>query len=143
MENNELIDLFYEGIRENDSSKLLNCVHPQFELTWQGSDAIPWSGNWIGLSGLADFFSVLGKHVDVVNISVVHTVSDKDITIVVLNGEWSVGPRNTTIEATAANIFAFKDRKIQSYTVLNDSEAFAYALLPESGIPASAAKVRR
>jgi ketosteroid isomerase-like protein len=129
MKNEELIEQFYEGIRESNSSKLSACVHAQFELIWQGSSDIPWSGRWRGVSGLEEFFSILGTHVDVVSISVAHTVSDKDITIAVLNGEWLVHPNAAKISATAANVFAFEDKRIRSYTVINDSEAFAKALL--------------
>ena len=129
MKNSELIEQFYEGIRENNSAKLSACVHAQFELIWQGSTDIPWSGRWRGVSGLEEFFSILGTHVEVVSISVAHEVSDQDITIVVLNGQWLVRPNATEISATAANIFAFEDERIRSYTVINDSEAFAKALL--------------
>ena len=128
MRNEELVARFYEGIKESDSRKLSECVHRNFELTWQGSTQIPWAGTWTGVTGLLDFFSTLSDHATVIDIDVQHTVANEDVTIVILRGKWSVGPQSTELEARAANVFAFEGERIRSYMVLNDTEAFAKAL---------------
>jgi uncharacterized protein len=55
------LDRFYAAIKSGDATALAACVHPNFELDWQGSTAIPWAGQWKGSAGLLEFFSTLNQ----------------------------------------------------------------------------------
>lgn len=128
MSKQELIDSFYAAIKSGDASSLSRCIHPEFVLNWPGVAAIPWAGSYRGVDGIRQFFGRLGAHVRVVSIEPQHTVETDQITIVVLNGHWQVGEKQKDVAATAANVFTFRGDQIASYTVLNNTAAFAEAL---------------
>lgn len=130
MPNSQLLDRFYAAIKSGDAQALTACVHAKFELNWQGSEAIPWSGQWKGSAGLLEFFQILNKHIDVLEVQRLHAFSDALVTVIVLQGHWRSKLRGIDITAKATNLFTFEDGKVLSYTVMNNSVAFAEAIAP-------------
>jgi uncharacterized protein len=128
MSNAQLLDSFYASIKSGDASALAQCVHPDFELDWQGSAAIPWAGQWKGAAGLLDFFKILNTHIEVLEVQRLHEFSDALVTVIVLKGRWRSKAYGVGIEAKATNLFTFEEGRIRSYTVMNNSAAFAEAI---------------
>jgi uncharacterized protein len=128
MTNVELLDKYYAAIKAGDAAQIEQCVDASFELNWQGSDSIPWAGRWQGVDGLQKFFGILNQHLEVLAINRLHMLADGAVTITVLEGHWRVKANGKEIRAKAGNVFTFKDGKIASYTVLNNSAAFVEAL---------------
>jgi uncharacterized protein len=128
MSNSQLLDRFYAAIKSGDARALAACVHVDFELDWQGSAAIPWSGQWKGSGGLLEFFQILNKHIDVLEVQRLHEFSDALVTVIVLQGRWRSKAHGLIITAKATNLFTFEDGKVLSYTVINNSAAFAEAI---------------
>ena len=128
MPTNTLLDNFYAAIKAADAPALAQCVQPDFNLHWQGTRSIPWAGDWQGVDGLLAFFKLLDQHILVLDVQRLHTLSNDQVTIVVLKGRWKTRASGVELSAMAANVFEFADGKIRSYTVLNNTAAFAEAL---------------
>jgi uncharacterized protein len=128
MTNTELLDKYYAAIKAGDADQIEQCVDSSFELNWQGSDAIPWAGRWKGVTGLQEFFRILNQHLEVLEINRLHMLGDATVTMTVLEGHWRMKASGKEIRAKAGNVFTFANDKIASYTVLNNSAAFAEAL---------------
>lgn len=120
-----LLDRFYQAIQAADAAALSQCVHPEFRLDWQGTAGIPWAGQWQGVAGLLDFFATLNRHIAVVAVERLHVLANDDVTLVVLRGHWRNHATGKEVHAQAANVFTFADGLIHSYTVINNSAAFA------------------
>ena len=128
MSANTLLDSFYAAIKAADAPALAQCVQPDFKLHWQGTPSIPWAGDWQGVDGLLAFFKLLDQHILVLDVQRLHTLSNDQVTVVVLKGRWKTRASGVELSAMAANVFEFADGKIRSYTVLNNTAAFAEAL---------------
>ncbi len=128
MSNAALLDRFYASIKSGDAAALADCVHPNFELNWQGSPAIPWAGHWNGSEGLLKFFQILNQHIEVLEVKRLHEFSNALVTVIVLQGSWRTKARGLAINAMASNLFTFEDGRVKSYTVMNNSAAFADAI---------------
>ncbi|MEM7801686.1 MAG: nuclear transport factor 2 family protein [Chloroflexota bacterium] len=125
----KVIDQFYEAIKANNVDLLGSLVTDDVTLHWQGSTDIPWAGTWRGVAEIISFFETLNQYVEVVSIEPLAKLSSQENFMVFLRGEWLVGQRKQAVSAIAANRFTFKNELIQSFTVINDTEAFAKGLL--------------
>ena len=127
----EFIDSFYAALRRLSASDLAQLVTPDFVLNWQGTTAIPWSGEWFGVDGLLSFVKTLDAHVQVLSIDPRHSLHAPDCSVVVLEGHWKLVTTGVEVRALAANVFSFSNGRIASYTVLNNAGAFAQALIDD------------
>ncbi len=125
---NATLDRFYAALKALSASELAACVTEDFVLDWQGTSHIPWAGTWRGVDGLLSFAAALNACVEILDIQRLHQLQDSSVTVVVLRGHWRLKATNQEIRATACNLFTFNSGKISSYTVLNNSAAFAEAL---------------
>jgi hypothetical protein len=128
MSNDSLLDQFYAAIKAADAEALTLCVDAEFELHWQGTRSIPWAGSWRGVQGLLGFFKLLNQHVQVLDVERLHSLSNDQVTVVLLQGRWQIRQSGEQITAMAANVFSLANGRIRSYTVLNNTAAFAEAL---------------
>lgn len=134
-----LLDDFYSALRRLSAEDLARLVTPDFKLNWQGTKAIPWAGQWAGADGLLQFLSVLNANLQIVGVNPLHTLHGPECSVVVLEGHWKVPATGAEVHAQAANVFTFAGGRIASYTVLNNTAAFAEALAGRGTPGASAA----
>ena len=127
-----VLDRFYSALRQLSASDLASCVTEDFTLEWQGTDAIPWAGRWVGVEGLLDFVRKLQAHLEILDVEQTHRIEHGEATVVLLKGRWRIRSTHGEVQAMAANIFTFAGGRIRSYTVLNNSAAFAEALVAPS-----------
>ncbi len=125
---NATLDAFYAALKALSTSDLATCVTPDFVLDWQGTPGIPWAGTWQGVDGLLSFVKALNASVEVLDIQRLHLLQDATVSVVVLRGHWRLKASGQEVRATACNLFTFEGAKIKSYTVLNNTAAFAEAL---------------
>ena len=62
--NVELVTSIYDAFVRGDVPAILKCLDPQAELLFEGSSAIPWSGNRRGHDGWLSFFQAIGESLD-------------------------------------------------------------------------------
>ena len=122
------LDAFYAALKALSASDLAACVAPDFVLDWQGTPSIPWAGTWHGVDGLMSFVKELNARVEVLEVQRLHQLQDPSVTVVVLRGHWRLKATGREIRATACNLFTFEGAKIRTYTVLNNTAAFAEGL---------------
>ena len=123
-----LLDRFYVALKALSREGLAACVAEGFVLDWQGTEAIPWAGRWYGVQGLLDFVDKLNAEIEILEVERLHVLETADVTVVVLRGKWRSKRTNREVRATAANLFTFSEGLVSSYTVLNNTAAFAEAL---------------
>ena len=124
-----LIDRWYAAVRSGDAADLASVVTEDVELLWNGDPArLPWAGRHQGIEAVLAFFRKLGEHIEVISVSPVYRVDAGEAVVVVLEGEWRVRGQTSSIRARACNVFRFRQDRIASYEVYNDSGRFADAL---------------
>jgi uncharacterized protein len=124
----QLLNDFYAALRMLSTEELSRLTTPDFVLNWQGTRAIPWAGEWAGSEGLVRFVRALNANVEILSVTPLHTLHGAECSVVVLEGHWRLPATGIEVRAQAANIFTFAGGRIASYTVLNNSAAFALAL---------------
>jgi len=130
-----LLDRFYAALRALSAPELALCVADDFVLDWQGTDAIPWAGQWRGVHGLLAFVDVLNAHLEILEVQRMHQIEQGSVAVVVLKGHWRIKSSGQEVRAMAANLFTLAGERIQSYTVLNNTAAFADALASRGVAP--------
>jgi uncharacterized protein len=125
----ELIDRWYAAVRAGDSNALADVVTPDIELTWNGDpERLPWAGTHSGIAAVLAFFQTLGRYIEVVSVVPIYRLDAGDAVVVALEGRWLARDTGRQVTARACNVFRFRDGRISSYEVYNDSGKFADAL---------------
>jgi uncharacterized protein len=125
----ELIDCWYAAVRAGDSKALADVVTADIELTWNGDPKrLPWAGTHLGIAAVLAFFQTLGRYIEVVSVVPIYRLDAGNAAVVVLEGCWLVRDTGHQVTARACNVFRFRDGRIASYEVYNDSGKFADAL---------------
>lgn len=81
------------------------------------------------MDGLLSFVKTLNEHLRVLGITPQHTLHSPECSVVILAGQWKMVTTGVQVQAVAANVFTFKEGRVASDTVLNNSGAFALALV--------------
>jgi ketosteroid isomerase-like protein len=124
-----LIDRWYAAVRSGDAAALASVVTEDVELLWNGDPTrLPWAGSHRGIDAVLAFFRKLGEHIEVISVSQLYRLDAGEAVVVVLEGEWRVRGHAPSIRARACNVFRFRQGRISSYEVYNDSGRFADAL---------------
>jgi ketosteroid isomerase-like protein len=124
-----LIDRWYAAVRSGDAAALESVVTRDVVLLWNGdASRLPWAGSYVGVDAVLAFFRKLADYIEVVSISQLYRLDAADAVVVVLEGEWRVRGTGSSVTARACNVFRFRDGRISSYEVYNDSGRFADAL---------------
>ena len=129
------LDRFYAALKALSAPDLAACTTADFVLDWQGTDGIPWAGTWHGVDGLLAFVQQLDAHVEILDVQRLHALQDAAVTLVVLRGHWRLKASKREIRATACNLFTFEGDRIRSYTVINNTAAFAEGLQADDARP--------
>jgi uncharacterized protein len=122
------LDRFYAALKALSAADLAACVSDDFVLNWQGTASIPWAGMWNGVEGLLSFVSALEAHVAILDVQRLHQLQDGVAIAVILRGHWRLKATGREVTAVACNLFTFAGGKIGSYTVINNTAAFAEAM---------------
>lgn len=123
-----VLDRFYAALKALSAEQLADCVSNDFVLEWQGTPGIPWAGTWRGVTGLLAFVQTLNQHLEILQVQRLKQLADGETTMVLLSGHWRLKATGREVQALACNMFAIEGGRIQSYTVLNNTAAFADAL---------------
>jgi ketosteroid isomerase-like protein len=123
-----VLDRFYQALGQLSAPGLAPCVCAGFVLDWPGTPSIPWAGRWEGVEGLLAFVAKLDEHLEILDVQRTHVLERDGVTAVVLQGHWRIKRNGREVRATAVNLFTFEQDRVKSYTVLNNTAAFAEAL---------------
>ena len=124
-----LLDRWYAAVRAGDAEALSAVVTDDVVLLWNADPArVPWAGTHVGVAEVSAFFRALGEKVEVVSVTPVYRLDAGEAAVVVLEGQWRTRRGGRLINARACNVFRFRDGRIASYEVYNDSGRFAEAL---------------
>jgi uncharacterized protein len=124
-----LLDRWYAAIKAGDAGALRALTTPDVYVLWNGDPAIiPWAGRHEGVDAVLAFFSTVGRHLDVLAVTVMDRLEAPTATTIVLAGHWRVKANGREVKARVANIFRFDGDRISGYEVYSDTARFAAAL---------------
>ncbi len=64
-----LIRELYDAFSRGDIAAVLNLLDPQADLSFEGTQTIPWAGTWHGPAGWGKFFQTLGENADEITLT--------------------------------------------------------------------------
>ncbi len=117
----------YSAFQKGDIASVLALMAPDIDLRHNQTPDLPYSGNYQGREGAADFFNRLGGAVEVSSFTPERYVCEGDQ--VVAMGVWSGKARPTGKPFTA---------RWAMYWVVRDGLAVAYDNYEDSGVTAAA-----
>ena len=121
----ELIIDYYRFLQERDRAGLLNLLADNIEVTCHGQiDQLPWAGKFYGIDGFDQFFSIIRKYLDVVEVEITDSISDRNKVINQCQGVWKYKANDYLVKGSMVNVFTVDNSKIVGYDVYADTAAF-------------------
>jgi uncharacterized protein len=125
----DILDAWYGAIRSGNAENLRAVITDDAYIYWNGDPTrIPWAGRHTGADAMLDFFRSLAGLIEVVAISETGRIVAESHAVVTIQGEWRHKADGRIIQATACNLFRFRDGRISAYEVYNDTARFDAAL---------------
>ena len=122
----EVIAAFYRHLKNRDQEALHGLLADDMVVEYHAQpDAFPWSGTFPGKDGFDRFFDIIRAHLDVVEVSVVRSISGPSEVVNLCRGKWRYRENGHLVEGDMVNVFSVRDGKIDRYDVYADTQAFA------------------
>jgi hypothetical protein len=126
MSKQAILDKWYAAIKAGDAKAIAEAATPDVSVVWNGQkDVLPFAGRYEGAAAVAGFFQQIGKMFDVRIVDVLETIEAPDTLVTKIRGRWLNRMTHVDLMANAVNIFRFRDGKVASYEVFNDTAGFA------------------
>src|SRR5215218_566424 len=125
--NVDVVQRFYGAFGQGDIPAALDFLADDVEWTFQGPSSIPFAGTRRGREGVAEFFSLVGEHLEFQEFEPREFVAQDD-TVVVLGFERSlVKPTGRTFEQEWAHVYTLRNGKVATFLALEDTAEHAAA----------------
>ena len=122
-----IVQRTYEAVGQGDIPGLLELVSDDVEWTLQGPASIPFAGTRHGRDGVAEFFTLIGTHLDFEAFGP-HTFVTEGNQVVALGSERSsVTATGQAITQEWAHVYTVQDGKITRFVAYEDTAALATA----------------
>lgn len=122
----EVIAAFYRHLKNRDQEALHGLLADDMVVEYHAQpDAFPWSGTFPGKAGFDRFFDIIRAHLDVVEVSVVRSISGSSEVVNLCRGKWRYRENGRLVEGDMVNVFSVRNGKIDRYDVYADTQAFA------------------
>ncbi len=122
----EVITAFYRHLKHRDQDSLHGLLADDIAVEYHAQpNAFPWSGTFSGKDGFDRFLDIIRTRLDVVEVSVVRSVSTPSQVVNLCRGKWRYRENGQLVEGDMVNVFSVRDGKIDRYDVYADTQAFA------------------
>jgi uncharacterized protein len=101
----------YAAVPAGDLETALCHMDPEVRITYYGSDAIPYAGDYCGIGEAVDFFTVVGTHIQIVAMEPWLFIEDGDNLAVWGHQKFLRMATGHTWESEFAHIIALRDGK--------------------------------
>lgn len=126
---NQVISSYYQLLKNRDREGLLELLSEDLIITYHGQpNQLPWAGEFHGVDGFDQFFSIIKSYMDVVEVSVLDSISDRNKVINQCQGSWKYKENDYVVNGSMVNVFTVESGKIVGYDVYADTAAFAAGL---------------
>ena len=127
----EVVDDYYVFLRDRDREQLLGLLSTDIVVTYHGQPGqLPWAGRFHGIEGFDRFFSLVRDYLNIVDMSVIDSISTENKIINQCEGLWEYRESGYIVKGSMINVFTVVDGKISGYDVYADTAAFAAGLNP-------------
>ena len=126
-DNLAIVERTYAAVGQGDIPGLLELMADDVEWTLQGPTRIPFAGTRHGRDGVAEFFTLIGTHLDFEAFGP-HTFVAEGNQVVALGSERSrVKATGQAIVQEWAHVYTLRDGKITHFAAFEDTAALAAA----------------
>ena len=144
-ENKRLVMEAYELFKKGDIPALLERYHDDAEWIGPDSDIVPFSGNYHGKAGIAQFFQKLDQTSQATRFEVKDCIAEGDKVVVIGEASWLVKATGHSYDVPWTHVITLRDGKVASFETIYDNttaeRAFGSDVAAQPG--AGAAGVQR
>ena len=122
---NVLVEKYYLYLKERDRDNLLGLLSENIVVTYHGqAEQLPWAGQFHGIAGFDEFFTIIKDHLNVIDVSIIHRTADENRVINQCEGIWEYKKSGVVVKGSMVNVFTVDLGKITGYDVYADTAAF-------------------
>jgi ketosteroid isomerase-like protein len=108
----QLIEDLYRTFQRGEIADVLNVIHQDAELNFEGPTSIPWAGNWRGRDGWLSFFQSLGHNADEIALQMQPFAVDDDRVVAVGRYQARVKKTGKRIDSPLVHLWTLRDGKV-------------------------------
>jgi len=122
-ENKQLVIDGYRQYQNGDIQNLLNLYHEDAEWIAPESELVPFSGNFHGKSGIAQFFAKLDAAVQNIRFEPKQFIAEGDKVVVIGEASWLAKPTGRKYDSPWVHVFSLRDGKVARFEAFHDTAA--------------------
>lgn len=131
-ENKRIVMEAYELFKKGDIAALLERYHDDAEWIGPDSDVVPFSGNYHGKAGIAQFFRKLGESSQATRFDIKECVAEGDKVVVIGEASWLV-KAGRSYEVPWTHLITMRDGKVASFETIYDNTTAERAFSADIG----------
>ncbi len=121
----QIIDRYYHYLKLRDRENLLGLLCEDIVVTYHARPgSLPWAGQFHGIAGFDEFFSIIRDHLNVVRVDVTASAASGNRVVNQCEGIWEYRNTGYRVKGGMVNVFTVESGKITSYEVYADTAAF-------------------
>jgi ketosteroid isomerase-like protein len=127
-----VVTSIYDAFSKGDIAGILNYLDPQAELIFEGSPAVPWSGNRRGHDGWLAFFQAVGQNLNGVTFTEAMQPFAVQADHVVFAGRYGgrVKATGTEIDSPLVHLWTLRNGKVVRCLEMTNTAAEVVACSP-------------
>lgn len=138
-DNKQVVIEGYRQYQNGEIQELLNRYHEDAEWITPESELVPFSGNFHGKSGIAQFFAKLDDAVQTIRFEPTQFIAEGDKVVVTGEASWLAKPTGRKYDTSWVHVFSMRDGKIARFEAFYDTAASERAFQPGPAASQSAA----
>lgn len=139
-ENKQMVMEAYRLFQRGEIAQLLERYHDDAEWIGPESDLVPFSGNFHGKQGIAQFFGKLNAAAQALQFEPARFIAEGDQVVAMGNSTWLARATGRSYESPWVHVFTIRDGKVSRFQHYSDTAAADKAFNPaQPGMSASAA----
>jgi FAD/FMN-containing dehydrogenase/ketosteroid isomerase-like protein len=129
-ENKQVVMEGYQHYKNGEIQQLLDSYHEDAEWVTPESELIPFSGDFHGKSGIAQFFAKLDASVQAIRFEPGQFIAEGDKVVVTGEASWLAKPTGRTYDSSWVHVFTLRDGKVARFEAFYDTAASERAFQP-------------
>jgi ketosteroid isomerase-like protein len=142
-ENKQVVIEGYQQYQNGEIQDLLDRYHEDAEWIAPESELVPFSGNFHGKAGIAQFFAKLDAAVQTIRFEPKQFIAEGDQVVVTGEASWLAKPTGRQYDSSWVHVFSLRDGKVARFEAFYDTAASERAFQPgQAGQQSSTAETR-
>jgi ketosteroid isomerase-like protein len=129
-ENKQLVIEAYQQYQNGEIQALLERYHEDAEWITPESELLPFSGDFHGKSGIAEFFAKLDAAVQTNRFEPTQFIAEGDQVVVTGEASWVAKPTGRQYDSSWVHMFSLRDGKVARFEAFYDTAAAERAFQP-------------